>query len=181
MRVQVSQEGRIHLQQEPVTPVRSPKPTRDSPESSEGGISPPKDPILLHIIGAGKLATAPARIRMPLDDGDRNFHRGRDPNVSLEPIKVEYFHPELNGWRPWRPAIPKVAKKDDGRYLDGDDESEEEQSEGGKIKHKKPRWKRHLGIFKVVTKPRKDKKDDDDKEPVPHRPLPPPGELIYYA
>lgn len=73
MRVALSPDGRIVLG----------PPTQMSPVSSESfaEISPPRDPILLFIVGAGKIATSPTRVRMSLTEEEWEVSPPQDPEI----------------------------------------------------------------------------------------------------
>lgn len=75
-----STKKRTILRQLLTTPTRSSGSIPKSPGNAEFQVSPPKDPILLYIIGAGKLATTPTRIRTPIEQ-DGNISPPRDPEL----------------------------------------------------------------------------------------------------
>lgn len=134
----------------------TPSRVRMSLAEEEWQVSPPRDPEILAATGAGELATRPIRVREPLDseyyntsDGEEDQSEGYDPDASLEPIQILYFHPELDEWRPRRPVVSKVVKKNQG-IIDGDEKNDKEEKTQTKTptKHKKPRWRASLGFFR---------------------------------
>lgn len=135
----------------------TPSRVRMSLAEEEWQVSPPRDPEILAATGAGELATRPIRVREPLDseyydspDGEDDQSEGYDPDASLEPIQVLYFHPELGEWRPRRPVISKVLKGDENGITDRDEENNEEKKAQTKTptRHKKPRWSVSLAFFR---------------------------------
>lgn len=73
MRVALSPDGRIVLR----TLTRI---SLDSSESSEE-VSSPRDPILMLIVGPGKLATSPTRVRMSLAEEEWEVSPPQDPEI----------------------------------------------------------------------------------------------------
>lgn len=72
MRVALSPDGRIVLS----------TPTQMSPASeSFTEISPPRDPILMLIVGPGKLTTSPTRVRMSLAEEEWEISPPQDPEI----------------------------------------------------------------------------------------------------
>lgn len=71
MRVSLSRDGRIILRAQKI-PLEL--------ESAEE-VSPPRDPMLLLIIGPGKLATTPARVRMTLAEEEWQVSPPQDPEI----------------------------------------------------------------------------------------------------
>lgn len=135
----------------------TPSRVRMSLAEEEWQVSPPRDPEILAATGAGELATRPIRVREPLDseyygspDGGDDQSEGYDPDVSLEPIQVLYFHPELGEWRPRRPVISRVLKGNENGISNREEENDEEKKVQTKTptKHKKSRWSVSLAFFR---------------------------------
>lgn len=170
----------------------SPTRVRMSLAEEEWEVSPPQDPEILTATGAGELATSPIRLREPLDSdffyssyGEVSPSVGRDVDAPLEPIQVLYFHPELNEWRPWRPAVSE-ALGGSGEKIEEEKPDEEEREEEIRrptiVQRKTPRWRVRIGrrFFIGVRRSREDK-SDSDKELQGSKGLLPPNRFLRYA